>query len=503
MDKTFVTPTINALAEQGTKFTSFYAQSLCTPTRASLLTGRMVTQTELQGGPILDGQDRYLPLDIATTGEHFQQDHEKGYSTYFIGKWHLGLTYLNMTPLNRGYDYHFGISGPGADPFSKESGMECGSEEDDYKFAMSNNCTLMAAYDLAENNIPYIDNVTYLGEILADKAVERISLHDTSKPMLMHYHSTAPHTPLKPPPFFFELCQGVSEGHESVGRPDYRQQICGLVAALDFEILRLLLALDSRGMLSSTLILYHSDNGGLLMAGSLNSPFRSEKGSLFEGGIRVPAFIYGGGVPSHRTCGDLFDVSDVLPTIIGYAGIRVNASASGIDGMNHWQRIVGQQPLLRGHIPVVAAGADVGYFSAWIEEIDGTRWKYVLNPEFMVNLIYGQPRDQLEGEYLFNLGDDPAERVNLARSDDATMQHVLNRLRMKSFDQRTNARNFKMPWLPPTLDFPPSPGGCRLPMDSPRFDTARCPVALFPPIITRAAAEAMGEERARKYVLDI
>ena len=283
----------------------------------------------------------------------------------------------------------------------------------------------------------------------------------------------------------------MSEGDERALQPTFRQKICGLVAAVDFNILQVLLALTVKGMLSSTLILFHADNGGFIEAGSLNIPFSHQKSSYFEGGVRVPAFLYVASQPalssfsvasgSSRFVDDIFDVTDVLPTLMGYAAL--NVTEYDLDGYNHWDNLVSNTPLQRTYTPLYSSNSALVHYSAgYVEVIDGVRWKYVLNPragEFIMTMQ--RLNYTLEGEMLYNLDYDPTERNNLLEavsfipSERRLHLKVVNTLRDKSLAVRANSlRGPRAISFPPQLTFFPSPLGCWLPLDSPLYHTYKC-----------------------------
>jgi arylsulfatase A-like enzyme len=482
-DETFFTPTLDTMAGHGIKFNRFYVQSTCSPTRASLITGRDVTQTALQDAAIVPGESRYLPLDLKTTGQYFK---ENGYSTYFIGKWHLGQRYLNMTPTYRGYDYHFGLLGGGIDSYTKRIGLLCGSAENNFTSVFGDHCQFINAYDFVENNVPYVDQVNFATDIMTDKALNVISAHDLSKPMLMHFHPNAPHAPLVVPSQYMDLCTnvgpGVTEGHSRSIRPYFRQIICAMVADTDFNTLRILFALGMKGMLPHTMIVYNSDNGGLTLAGSVNGPFRGEKGSLFEGGIRVPAFMFGntlhaGSLLNPSREDDFVHVSDVLPTILGYARVKFGLFNNPFDGYNIHPNLMLGLPLERNHVPVVTSGVVLGYASAYIQNIFGTTYKYLINPSVVDFVAISPLGDSYapEGEFLFNLSEDPYETMNLINNTDFATKAVHRIMQLRVLMLQKNSRPSQLVSFP-VIDLPPSDLGCWLPLDSPLFKTFECPM---------------------------
>jgi arylsulfatase A-like enzyme len=340
----------------------------------------------------------------------------------------------------------------------------------------------MNGYDLQNNGTPYFDQVNYTEFIFRDAAVDKIKAHDSSKPMLMHYHSVVPHTPLQAPQEYLDLCSNVSAGDPLSTQPTNRQYICGMVATLDYSILKIVLALASKRMLSKTLIVYHSDNGGMLQAGSLNTPYRGQKGTVFEGGTRVPAFMYSSALRLANTLrpvnNDMFHVADVLPTVMGYADVPLKSMPKGIDGMNHWTSLSLGLPLTRFEVPVNSASAAVGYFSAYLINVLGTTWKFLLNPSVVEFIAFAKVGDVYhpEGALLFNLNKDPSESINLINDTSPEVIVVKTLLELKTSHLQNTSRPSELKSFPPIVDLPPSPLGCWLPLDSPLYRTVKCPV---------------------------
>ncbi len=422
-----------------------------------------------------------MPTSFQTSGNYFKN---AGYETNFIGKWHLGQRYMNETPNARGYDYFFGILGGTIDSYNKHIGLLCGTAENNFTAVFGDNCQFINAYDFQENGVPHIDMERYASDILTDKAIARFSAHDKSKGMLMHYHTNAPHAPLLAPQQLIDNCAGVSEGAKDVLRPYFRQVVCAMVSSTDIDVLRILFGLALNNMLPSTLFLFNSDNGGLTIAGSLNTPYRGQKGATFEGGIRAAAFMFGNGLHlSHQLQAernDLVSIQDILPTLLGYAGVtpKSNWFSSPFDGYNFWGPMTLGLPFARQHVPVVSACEALGYFSAYIQKIGSTTWKYLVNPsvlEFVSTSSLGTKYEQ-EGEFLFNLSLDPYETTNLAKESTLTTTVVLNLLRARTLAMRYTGAPSQLTQFPPVIDLPPSDNGCWLALDSPNFATAVCPL---------------------------
>ena len=377
--------------------------------------------------------------------------------------------------------------------------MLCGSAENNFMAMFANDCVYINAYDLNENGNPYVEETErYVTDMFADKAVEAIVAHDPSQPMLLSFHPTGPHTPLQHTPRMFEACAGVSEGSDLSLQPYFRQQICAMTASVDLAMLRMLLALASKRMLANTLVVYHSDNGGFEQAGSLNTPFRSQKGSMFEGGVHVFGHGLHLGSALQPVRSDLIHVSDVLPTLLGYAGIDP-PEGSHFDGYNMWPRLSTGLPLERSHIPLNSASASVGYYSAYIQKIFGTTWKYLLNPSvitFLATSATGESYEP-EGEFLFNLSEDPSEANNLVNDSSVQTLAVLNLLRFRTQLLQASSAPSQLTQFPPVVDTPPSMLGCWLPLDSPYFGTVKCPVPtpVFPDMVT-----VFAEDEYNQYI---
>jgi arylsulfatase A-like enzyme len=351
-----------------------------------------------------------------------------------------------------------------------------------------------------------MDTETYSSDLFGLKASEIINSHDPlTNSMLLHFHFTAPHTPLQAPDMYTSLCHNVSEGPSEAYQKYYRSLICGMVVSIDINLLRVILTLYSRDMLSSTLILFHSDNGGYKQAGSSNLPFRGQKGTSYEGGVHVPAFIYGAALQPlttdtsaiDRHCRDLFHVSDVLPTLLGYLGIsQETISSYQFDGKNHWSELATSRPLQRHDIHIDSTSHHMAYSTSYLRIIQNVTYKYHYNPSVITFLFVRQKvteEYEYEGEFLFDLTHDPAEERNLipftitmmtgqqATNNPAAAAAAAHRLRLilelmrqEVLKSRENSSPSLLTSMPPVYDFPPSPLGCWLPLDSPSYNTFDC-----------------------------
>jgi hypothetical protein len=195
----------------------------------------------------------------------------------------------------------------------------------------------------------------------------------------------------------------------------------------------------------------------------------------------VPAFLFGNGLhwasAKLPVRNDLMHVSDVLPTLLGYADIAT-PEGSNFDGYNNWPAMTTGLPLKRSDIPLNSASKSVGYYSAYIQKIFGVTWKYLMNPSVITFVAVSNFGDSYEpeGEFLFNLSEDPYEANNLLNSSSIQVIGVLNLLRARTLLLQATSVPSQLTEFPPVVDTPPSNLGCWLPLDSPYYATAVCPV---------------------------
>ncbi|MCA8995797.1 MAG: arylsulfatase, partial [Planctomycetaceae bacterium] len=264
------TPNIDNLASGGARLTQFYTQSMCTPTRAALMTGRYPFRYGLQTivipGPAnygLDTAEFLLPQCLK----------EAGYSTAIIGKWHLGHADMKYWPRQRGFDYQYGAMIGEVDYYTHSDA---------------------GVLDWFRDNKP-LDEAGYTTQLIGADAVRFIHRQSAAKPFYLYLTFNAPHTPYQAPQEYVDRFQNIAE--------PTRRIYAGMVACLDDEIGKIVQALADKGFRENTLLLFHSDNGGTknaMFAGQMtdlsktvlpcdNGPYRDGKGSLYEGGNRVAA----------------------------------------------------------------------------------------------------------------------------------------------------------------------------------------------------------------------
>jgi arylsulfatase A-like enzyme len=368
------TPNLDKLAADGVKFQQFYAQPMCTPTRAALMTGRYPFRYGLQTAVIPSAHTYGLATDEWLLPQALK---EAGYYTAIVGKWHLGHGDKKYWPRQRGFDYQYGPLIGEIDYFTHEQ---------------------HGVLDWYRDNNP-VKEEGYTTTLLGDDAVKLIDKHDASVPLYLYLAFNAPHTPYQAPPEYLDRYKDIAD----LSRRAYAAQI----TALDEQVGRVLQALDARKMRENTLIVFQSDNGGTrnkMFAGEGdmskinipcdNGPYRDGKGSLYEGGTRVVAFAnWPGHIPAASTVEGMIHVVDMYPTLAGLAGAST-AKSKPLDGVDIWPTISQRKPSPRTELVY-----NVEPFRAGIREGD---WKMVWRTP-----LPSKPE-------LYNIARDPSEKNDLA-----------------------------------------------------------------------------------------
>ncbi|OQR72432.1 arylsulfatase B-like [Tropilaelaps mercedesae] len=318
------TPNLDALASSGVMLQHHYVQPLCTPSRAALLTGMYPINTGMQHYVIRSREPWGLPLDIKLLPQHLK---ELGYSTHIVGKWHLGQFREEYLPTRRGFDSHLGYYNGYIDYFTHNHTYQ--------KYS---------ALDFFLNEKPYLTS-EYATRVFTRRAQEIIRDHDVDEPLFLYFAHLAVHRATDMNPF--------QAPEETVTKFSYigdhnRTTFAAMLAELDISVGQVVEALARKGILDNTVILFSSDNGGQATAPMENTgsnfPLRGQKRTLFEGGTRVPAFVWSPLIRRpRRVFRGITHIVDWLPTIYHLAGGDVR-SLGRLDGLNVWNSISDDLP---------------------------------------------------------------------------------------------------------------------------------------------------------------
>lgn len=293
--KDLYTPNMDKLAKSGVRFTQFYAAApVCSPSRASLLTGRYPQRAGLStNASSLKGDSKsQMAGSQFTMAEMFKT---AGYSTAHIGKWHIGYTPETM-PNQQGFDYSFGFMGGCIDNYSH------------YFYWQGPN-----RHDLWRNGEEIWEDGKYFPDLMVEETnnfLERQQKQD--EPFFLYWAVNIPHYPL----------QGEEKWREYYkDLPSPRNKYAAFVSTMDEKIGQVLHKLEELGLDKNTIVILQSDHGfseedRTFGGGGYAGPFRGSKFSLFEGGIRVPAIIsWPGTLPKNEVREQFATNIDWFPTL--------------------------------------------------------------------------------------------------------------------------------------------------------------------------------------------
>ena len=379
------TPNIDKLASEGVRLESFYGMPVCTPSRAELMTGRYAMRYGLQTLVIFPSHGYGLPTDERTLPQALK---EVGYETEMVGKWHLGHADKKFWPQNRGFDHFYGNLVGEVDYFTKERGGLIDWQRDG-KF-------------LKEDG--------YFTTLIGNEAVNIIKSHDASKPLFLYVASLAPHAPYQAP-------KADVDAYKDAAGDVHRHTYAAMITDLDVQVGRIVAALKQKNMLDNTLIIFSSDNGGAtnaLFATGARSPeergesggvelgattpasngnLRAGKGSLYEGGVRVPTIFSWPAKLKPGVVSEPVGMVDVMPTVLALAG-ATGSPDHPFDGKNIWPTLAENRPSPHEDILI-----NVEAFRGAVRK---GNWKLV-----KIALLPGKTE-------LYDLSKDPGEKNNVA-----------------------------------------------------------------------------------------
>ncbi len=307
-NKTINTPHLDALAEQGLKFTDYHANgAVCTPTRAALLTGRYQQRCGMEGVIYARGETRQTgmaPEDI-TFADVLKS---AGYRTAVCGKWHLGYR-EKYNPVHQGFDEFYGYVSGNVDYISHIDG---------------------AGIHDWWHHTQKVKVEGYTTDLITNHAVDFINRHKNS-PFCLYVAHESPHYPFQGREDDAVRRAG-SAPRQEISLEGKKRAYKEMVQVMDEGIGRIVSTLKTAGLDQNTFIFFCSDNGAIKNVGS-NGVLRGAKGSLWEGGHRVPAIAcWPGHISAGRTTAETALSMDILPTLLSITGAALNTPAlDGID----------------------------------------------------------------------------------------------------------------------------------------------------------------------------
>jgi arylsulfatase len=388
------TPHIDRLAAEGTRFTQAYSGSpVCAPSRCVLLTGLHTGHAHIRDNAEIEPEGQApLPAGTPTLPGLLRNE---GYATGLIGKWGLGYPGSEGEPLSQGFDFFFGYN--------------CQRRaHDHYPPELWRNRERVRL----EGNEGGPAGRQYAPDLFEIEALDFIA-RNRRRPFFLFFATTVPHLALQVPDDSLAEYAGLWPEKPYDGRDGYQPQAtpraayAAMVTRFDRSVGRVLALLAKLELDKDTLVLFASDNGPTFAVGGYDAAFfggadgfRGQKGSVYEGGIRVPFIARRPGfVPAGRESAAIVAFQDMLPTLLDAAGASARAP-SGLDGMSR--------------LPVITGNAAAGASRPLYMEFPGyggqqmarqARWKAVRRD------LLANPAAPIE---LYDIENDPAEAANIA-----------------------------------------------------------------------------------------
>ena len=407
------TPNIDKLISSGVELDRFYVQPTCSPTRAELMTGKSAMRLGITR-PISKNQKLGLGLEEKILPQYLK---ELNYSTYLLGKWHLGSYIPDYFPTRRGFDYFYGYLTGGIGYWDHIHG---------------------GGHDWQRNEVGLRED-GYVTQLIKNDTLKIIDNHDFTNPIFLNVNFGAPHIPNEAP-------------EESILKFSYiedetRRLHAAMIHEMDNAIGEIIAALEKENVLKNTIVMFASDNGGLTpdvklnpsflsipkmigicdtknkfgikifqwicenySGGSSNKPLPEGKMSVSEGGIRVPAVIWWPGKIEYSKSENFIAMIDVLPTILDLINYE---NEIDVDGESR-----------------------VGALS---DNDNSESSKYVvtniINDKYAVIEMPYKLITSADGDQLFNILDDPSEKLNIASENQEKVLELKNTLSQWQFGE--------------------------------------------------------------------
>ena len=397
------TPNIDRLAADGMLFTAMRSNcTVCSPSRAAILTGRYPDRVGVPGVIRTQPNDSwgYFNPNVPTLGNELS---DAGYQTGIIGKWHLGLESPNL-PNERGFHFFHGFLGDMMDSYTTH---------------------LRHGNNYMRLNHDPITPQGHATELFTDWAIDFLKTRSQQpdQPFFLYLAYNAPHFPIEPP---VEWLQRVRQRNPNLS--EARAKNVALVEHLDANIGRLLDTLDSLGLTQNTLVAFTADNGGSLPHGQNNDPWRDGKQSHYDGGLRVPFMIrWPARIKAGSTCNYTGLNFDLFPTFVELAKGKPSPDLDALSLVPLFNNQV-----MKNDRELYFTRREGGqkYGGKSYEAIIYRNWK----------LLQNDPYSPLE---LYDLAKDPQETTDLAQQEKQIYNDLLRRL------QKQIQRSGSVPWQQP------------------------------------------------------
>ena len=407
------TPNIDKLISSGVELDRFYVQPTCSPSRAELMTGKSAMRLGITR-PISKNQKLGLGLEEKILPQYLK---ELNYSTYLLGKWHLGSYIPDYFPTRRGFDYFYGYLTGGIGYWDHIHG---------------------GGHDWQRNEVGLRED-GYVTQLIKNDTLKIINDHDFTNPIFLNVNFAAPHIPNEAP-------------EESVLKFSYiedetRRLHAAMVHEMDNAIGEIIAALKKENVLKNTIVMFASDNGGLTpdvelnpsflsipkkigvcdtknrlgikifqwicenySGGSSNKPLPEGKMSVSEGGIRVPAVIWWPGKFEYSKSENFITMMDVLPTILDLINYKNEIEVDGVSRV-----------------------------SSLNDSDNSESSKYVvtniINDKYAVIEVPYKLITSADGDQLYNILDDPSENLNIASENQEIVLELKNTLSQWKFGE--------------------------------------------------------------------
>ena len=381
-DPTIYTPNLDTLSGEGIRLEHYYVHPQCTPTRVALLTGRYPHRFGPQASTA-GSNEQAIPYGTPTLASLLKS---AGYETALIGKWHLGSV-RSQGPYFWGFDYSYGCLAGGCDNYTH---LYKYSKNNPYSHTWHRNGVLFPDSEKGER----YEEGRHTTDLITEDAIKFIR-RKHEKPFFLYLAHTAPHTPHQ------EEEKWYSDPEGKLAKLDKkRQTFAAVLHHLDSAVGQVADVLKETGQWENTIVIYSSDNGGMPSAGASNANLKSSKKHVYEGGVRVPAWVSWPAQLKQGVINEPMHVTDWVPTLCGIAGVKsLPEQLDGIDIL----------PLLQGKTAPQCHNRN--FYWAWGSSAPFVRQAVRMDHWKLVNEKASKKNTPWE---LYNVLNDPSEATDLA-----------------------------------------------------------------------------------------